>query len=188
MTTTHSSSILSRAPRVSIAQRAAGGFAKHAFVHGYSLYAGRHVVVAVSSPSAVDAVVRTSRARRVRLRADGNTLAIGCACGPTSLEGPIGCKHAWAALLEVDRLECLPILRSSTTPLIVTRLPPEPEEGADAAAEDTPPATKPAPEAKRRAKKKEAERQAPAPIRSAAKPRAPAKPAKKARLRGSRRT
>jgi hypothetical protein len=193
MTTTLSSSPLPRPPRVSIAQRAAAGFARHAFVHGYSLYAGRHVVVTSASPTAVEAVVRTSRVRRVHVRVEGGGIAIGCGCGPTSLDGPVGCKHAWAALLEVDRTEGLGAARGSTAPLVVTRLAfadaPEPEAApppAPAGEPDAPPRQKKRSDRARRreepsapAKKARAARAKKAPLRPASK----ARPKKQARAR-----
>jgi hypothetical protein len=167
----------------SIAERAARAFPKHAFVAGYALYAGGHVAVAGSTNGGVDAIVRTSRARPVRVRAADGAVAIGCGCTATSLEGDgVGCKHAWAVLLEIDRLALLEPLRASASPLRVTRL--DVGDGAAVPAASAPPAPKTtaarAAPAASSAKTPKAKPAAPAPAAAKAPPKtAPAKTAAK---------
>lgn len=166
-----------RARPPSLAERAARAFPKHAFLPGYALFAGGHVAIGASTSGGVDAIVRSSRPRPVRVRVADGGVAIGCACTPTSLEGDgVGCKHAWAVLLEIDRLALLEPLRASASPLRVTRL----DVVADGA-----PAPEPSAEPRRKAKPAKAgpaiaPAKAPKPERSASPPPAKAPPAKAA--------
>jgi len=63
----------------------------------------------------------------VHLRAEQGRLLIACSCPALSL-GIDLCKHAWAALLEVDRQDALSDLRSSRGPLVVEPTPAAPRQ------------------------------------------------------------
>jgi hypothetical protein len=122
----------------SIADRAARAFPSNAYLPGFTVFSARKIELAIIEESSVEAVVKTKRVERVSLRARDGDLLIRCSC-PASAVGFVGCKHAWAALLEIDRQRALGVLRGSRAPLRVASLeaatpsePGEPREGAPA--------------------------------------------------------
>ncbi len=103
-----------------IADRAAGAFPPNACVAGFALFAARKVELTVIDESAVDALVKVKSPRRVSLRAAAGMLSIRCSCPAPPARGEasstglvVGCKHAWASLLEADREGVLATLRRS---------------------------------------------------------------------------
>ncbi len=102
---------------LAIAGRAGHAFTPHAMMQGFVCHA-RGVELAAAGPARVHARVRSKRVHDVLLRADHGRLTIACTCPARSL-GLDFCKHAWAALLEVDRQDALGELRSSFGPLAV---------------------------------------------------------------------
>ena len=72
----------------------------------------------MSAPGRVHARVRSKRIHDVLLRAEGGRLVVACTC-PARSFGLDVCKHAWAALLEVDRLDGLSERRKTRGPLVV---------------------------------------------------------------------
>lgn len=103
--------------------------ATNAFVAGYTLFVGEKVTLDVMGPTAVDATVRGEIVRLVNLRAADGRLAIRCACAPENMKDPAGCKHAWAAMLEIDRRGTLDGLRAMPGPIALV---PWGEEGTPA--------------------------------------------------------
>ena len=103
---------------VTLADRAGPSFHAHAHAQGYARWRRGLVVIDEESPTAVTATVRGPRPRHIRLEAEGSRLLVHCTCPARTLERP-GCKHVWAALLEVDRRGALRCLRSTAGPLRV---------------------------------------------------------------------
>jgi hypothetical protein len=95
---------------LSLAGRAGHRFIPHVMVQGFACYI-RGVEVVSASDRHVHARVRSKRTHDVDLRADGGKLLVACTCPKQSLELAV-CKHAWAALLEVDRGTSLAGLRA----------------------------------------------------------------------------
>lgn len=130
-----------RGVATSIADRVAHAFTPHAMVQGFASHE-KGVETVSSTVDRFFARVRSKRTHEVSLRADAGRLVIACSCPARSL-GLKGCKHAWAALLEVDRSAGLGQLRDSTrSPLAVDMVGLECERPAPAKAKPVPP-TKP---------------------------------------------
>jgi uncharacterized Zn finger protein len=106
---------------VTIADRAGKCFHVHAHAQGYARWKSGSVSIEEESPRAVVAKVRGQPTRKVRLEEDGGRLLVDCTCSARTLERP-GCKHVWAALLEVDRRGALGGLRSTRAALRVVFL------------------------------------------------------------------
>ncbi|MBX3199716.1 MAG: SWIM zinc finger family protein [Labilithrix sp.] len=163
----------------SIAGRAGHAFAPHAMVQGFACHA-RGVELVASGTTRVHARVRSKRTHDVHLRAEGGRLLVACTC-PARSFGLDVCKHAWAALLEVDRQETLTALRGARGPLAVEAAPHLP--AAAATTREAPPpaavldaAMTPAAPVKARASRRTAK--APAKRDTAGAARAPAKQAR----------
>src|SRR4051794_16524420 len=90
---------------LSIAGRAGHAFTADVMLQGFACHA-RGVELSASGPSRVHARVRSKRVHDVLIRAAEGRLVIACSCPARSL-GVDLCKHAWAALLEVDRQNTL---------------------------------------------------------------------------------
>jgi hypothetical protein len=114
-------------PLVSLASRVGSKFRPHAMVHGLSCHR-RGVEIRDAGPSLVRARVRSQRVHEVVLRAEGGQLMIACSCPARSLD-VVGCQHAWAALLEVDKRGGLEALRTTRGPIeiVAAGLAPERE-------------------------------------------------------------
>ena len=118
---------------LSIAGRAGRAFTPHAMMQGFTCHA-RGVELAASTPGRPHARVRSKRLHDVLLRVDDGRLGGPCTC-PARSFGLDVCKHAWAALLEVDRQDGLSDLRKTRGPLVVVAAPlPTATESADATA------------------------------------------------------
>jgi uncharacterized Zn finger protein len=115
----------------SIAGRAGHGFEVHTMLRGFACHA-RGVEILETGPAHVRARVRSKRTYEVDLRAEGGRLLIGCTCPARSME-VAACKHAWAALLEVDRQGGLEDLRGVRGVLPVAPAPDRAEERAERA-------------------------------------------------------
>ena len=109
---------------LSIAGRAGHAFTPQAMLQGFVCHA-RGVELTASGPARVHARVRSKRMHDVHLRAEQGRLLVACSC-PARSFGLDVCKHAWAALLEVDRQDALADLRKSRGPLVVEPAPPPP--------------------------------------------------------------
>lgn len=120
-----SSSSLSPSPcppsALSIAGRAGHAFTPHAMMQGFTCHA-RGVELAASAPARAHARVRSKRLHDVLLRVEDGRLVVACTC-PARSFGLDVCKHAWAALLEVDRQDGLSALRKTRGPLVVVAAP-----------------------------------------------------------------
>ncbi len=132
-----SSSSLSPSPcppsALSIAGRAGHAFTPHAMMQGFTCHA-RGVELAASDPGRAHARVRSKRLHDVLLRVEDGRLVVACTC-PARSFGLDVCKHAWAALLEVDRQDGLSALRKTRGPLVVVAAPlPAAAGSADATA------------------------------------------------------
>src|SRR5262249_39698398 len=101
-----------------IADRAGKAFPIHAHTQGFARWKSGAVTIEEESASSVVAKVRGQRTRNVVLRLAAGALLVGCTCPARTLDLP-GCKHAWAALLEVDRRGALASLRTTRAPLRV---------------------------------------------------------------------
>ncbi|MCW5836901.1 MAG: SWIM zinc finger family protein [Labilithrix sp.] len=112
----------------SIARRAGHAFAPHAIVQGFACHA-RGVELTTSGSTRVHARVRSKRTHDVHLRAEGGRLVVACTC-PSRSFGVDACKHAWAALLEVDRRDALADLRGTRGALVVEAAPEQPATDA----------------------------------------------------------
>jgi hypothetical protein len=131
---------------LSIAGRAGHAFTPQAMLQGFVCQT-RGVELVASGPSRVHARVRSKRVHDVHLRAEHGKLLVACSC-PARSFGIDVCKHAWAALLEVDRQDALADLRKSRGPLIVEPSPPPPaapvaRDGAHEKVETKPSAARP---------------------------------------------
>ena len=119
-----------RAP--SLALRAASLFPVRACVLGYKLRVEGHVEVQQLSPTAIEARVKSDRARLVRLRSTADALAASCTCTPSELDAPT-CQHVWATLLEVDHVGALEGVRTAIGKLsflpLASPIEPKPIEG-----------------------------------------------------------
>jgi hypothetical protein len=137
---------------LAIAGRAGHAFTPQAMMQGYLCHS-RGVELAAAGPSRVHARVRSKRVHDVLLRAEHGRLSIGCTCPARSL-GLDFCKHAWAALLEVDRQDMLSDLRTTRGPLVVEASPtrPEPPSGTHDAPPDAPRSSKQVSAPRRKAK------------------------------------
>jgi len=102
---------------ISVAGRAGPAFTTHAMMQGFACHS-RGVELLVSAAARVHARVRSKRIHDVWLRAERGRLIIACSCPARSL-GLDVCKHAWAALLEVDRQVALSDLRAARGALVV---------------------------------------------------------------------
>lgn len=113
-------SVVSSFP-LSIAGRAGHKFTPPTMVQGFVCHA-RGVEIQQSSRTRVVARVRSKRVYDVDLRAVDGRLVVGCKC-PARSFGLDVCKHAWAALLEVDRKGGLEALREEVGTLTVEAAP-----------------------------------------------------------------
>lgn len=120
---------------ISVAGRAGHAFEPHAMLQGFACHA-RGVELTYSTSTHVRARVRSKRMHDVELRSDHGRLVIACSCPARSL-GLEVCKHAWAALLEVDRQGGLDDLRWTRGALVVDAAPLEPKDGSPAATMDS---------------------------------------------------
>jgi hypothetical protein len=120
-------------PGAALADRVAKSFPPHACVGGFAAFHRNEVTIVAHGDDAVNASVKTKRTRRVALRARGGALLVACTCAAPTL-GFIGCKHVWAALLEIDRQGALASLRGERSAVRVGVLPPEETAGAPGAA------------------------------------------------------
>lgn len=120
-------SLASSAPLTEpIAGRAGHRFEVHTMLQGFACHA-RGVEILETGPAHVRARVRSKRTHEVDLRAAGGRLLIGCSCPARSM-GVAACKHAWAALLEVDRQGGLEDLRGMRGVLHVEPAPERAQE------------------------------------------------------------
>lgn len=126
---------------LAIAGRAGHAFTPHAMMQGFVCHA-RGVELTASGAARVHARVRSKRVHDVLLRAERGRLSIACTC-PARTYGLDFCKHAWAALLEIDRQDALGDLRTTRGPLVVEVAPvaPEPSSGDSPAEPEAPPAS-----------------------------------------------
>jgi hypothetical protein len=85
----------------------------------------RGVELPVCGASRVHARVRSKRVHDVHLLAERGRLLVACSCPAQSL-GVDACKHAWAALLEVDRQDGLKDVRDIKGFLVVEAASVEP--------------------------------------------------------------
>jgi hypothetical protein len=100
--------------------------------------------------SSVDARVKTKRTRRLAFRVKDGDIFVSCTCTP-GLD-LVGCRHAWGAILEIDRQGALASLRAGRGPLHIARLaepPPDPPEPPAAPARTEKRRATPAPSAKK---------------------------------------
>lgn len=102
---------------LSLAGRAGYRFTPPTVIDGFACHA-RGVEIISSSSSYVRARVRSKRAYEIALTAVEKKLLIDCQCPARSL-GLDVCKHAWAALLEIDRRGGLEDLKDVGSALIV---------------------------------------------------------------------
>jgi hypothetical protein len=121
---------------LSIAGRAGHAFTAPAMMQGFVCHA-RGVELVSNSHARVHARVRSKRTHDVLLRAEDGRLSIGCTCVARTY-GLDFCKHAWAALLEVDRQDGLGDLRRTRGPLRVDVAPPAPDASPAKSAEPSP--------------------------------------------------
>lgn len=113
---------------VSVAGRAGHAFTPNAMLKGFECHK-RGVELDDPKKDRVRAHVRSQKPYDVDLRiTNNNRLVIQCTCPAESMT-PDPCKHAWAALLEIDRQGAFAELREKRGPLKVETLaatPPEP--------------------------------------------------------------
>ncbi len=164
-------------------------------IKGFACHA-RGVEILQTGRAHVRARVRSKRTYEVDLRAEGGRLLIACSCPARSM-GIAACKHAWAALLEVDRQGGLEDLRGTRGILRVEPAPEQAPSEAEPSRETAPPleATTPEPVRRERATEeksasKRSEKRTPArPGKTEAKPGpARAKPRDGGRPRGRSRS
>jgi hypothetical protein len=165
---TRGMSAVSTPPLPSLAGRAGHKFIAHVMVQGFACYA-RGVEIVVATRARVHARVRSKRTHDVELRADGKRLLVACTC-PKQSFGLDVCKHAWAALLEIDRTGGLEDLRTDRGTVSVVGVEREPDKpiGSSETKEPTKDEVK-KDELKVKEKKKEKERAKPKtdqPVRS----------------------
>lgn len=155
---------------ITIADRAGRSFPVHAHAQGYARWKGGNVSIEEESPRAVRAKVRGEQIRDVRLQDQDGRLLVQCTCPSRTFERP-GCKHVWAALLEIDKRGALAGLRSARTPLVVGFLEPKPT------VDQPPPPKEEKPKTKKKVKKPQAEKKKvsplPEPAADRASPRSP---------------
>jgi hypothetical protein len=125
--------------RAALADRVARAFPPLACVRGFRYFARRKVSLSSISDQELTAEVKGTRTQRVRLRVEGGSLGASCSCSAKVL-GPACCRHVWATLLELDRQEFLPALRSTGRPLALVALeglaaPPRPRRSPRATKE-----------------------------------------------------
>jgi len=151
---------------LSIAGRAGHKFTPPTMVQGFVCHA-RGVEIQQSSRTRVVARVRSKRVYDVDLRAVNGRLVVGCKC-PARSFGLEVCKHAWAALLEIDRKGGLEALREDIGTLAVEAAPSSEGEivAPDALSVSEPSAL---PDIKPSRKKAKARQAAPDPVASAKK-------------------
>jgi hypothetical protein len=143
-----------------IADRAGKSFPLHAHTEGFARWKTGAVSIEEETATSVVAKVRGQRTRDVVLRDEKGRLLVGCSCPARTFELP-GCKHAWAALLEIDRRGALPNLRTTRASLPVAFL----EAPTEPPAEPEPVALKKKKKQKEKKEKKEAKTvEAPAPL------------------------
>ena len=111
-----------------IADRAGRSFPLYAHTEGFARWKKGAVSIEQESPTSVVAKVRGQRTRDVVVHDEKGRLLVSCTCPARTFEVP-GCKHAWAALLEIDHRGALPNLRGSRAPLLVGFLAP-PSDGS----------------------------------------------------------
>lgn len=111
---------------VSVAGRVGHAFAPPAMLKGFECHT-RGVELLDSAPDHVVARVRGPRAQDVDLRVTSGRLVIKCTC-PSDSMTPDPCRHAWAALLEIDRQGLLDDLRTKRGYAPVERLTTAPVE------------------------------------------------------------
>jgi uncharacterized Zn finger protein len=102
-------------------------------VQGFACHA-RGVELCETTATHVRARVRSKRLHDVDLRATAGRLVIGCSC-PARSFGLDVCKHAWAALLEIDRKGGLEDLRAGPGVLPVDPAPLSTKESREASAQ-----------------------------------------------------
>ncbi len=144
-------------------------------LQGFACHA-RGVELRDANGTRVHARVRSKRLHDVELRAKEGRLLVACSC-PAQSMGLEVCKHAWAALLEVDRqgaLEDLRVRRGSVVVEVATKEAAEP----NAAAPQDEPAKAPTKSAKPPKESKSARE--PAKTAMTAKTKSAKEPAKKA--------
>jgi hypothetical protein len=151
-------------------------------VEGFACHA-RGVETVTSTAHRFQARVRSKRMHDVCLRAERGRLVIACSCPARSL-GLDGCKHAWASLLEIDRLAAFQDLRQSPGALVVEMVAPD-VKSKDQGPEDK--SAKPKEEPKRPGvAKAAASNRAGSPKSGAKAPPAPEKPAPTRKKKRSR--
>jgi uncharacterized Zn finger protein len=104
----------------SLADRVARSFPPQSCVAGFAAFVRRDVDIVVIDDSSVDARVKTKRTRRLAFRVKNGVLLVSCTCAP-GLD-LVGCRHAWGAILEIDRQGALASLRARRGPLHIGRL------------------------------------------------------------------
>jgi len=131
---------------ISVAGRVGHAFAPPAMLKGFECHA-RGVELLDTATDHVVARVRGPRPQDVDLRVASGRLVIKCTC-PSDSMTPDPCRHAWAALLEIDKQGLLDDLRTKRGPAPVERV-------AAAAAPAPPPANKKKKAAAKKKKKKQ---------------------------------
>lgn len=111
--------------QVSLTGRAGHAFAVNTMLQGYGCHT-RGVEVTQSSAAHAKARVKSKRTHDVDLRAKDGALLVHCSCPARSM-GVDFCRHAWATLLEIDRLGGLEDLRTSTQLLKLVPSEPQPQ-------------------------------------------------------------
>ncbi|MBX3229931.1 MAG: SWIM zinc finger family protein [Labilithrix sp.] len=109
---------------VSVAGRVGHAFAPPAMLKGFECHT-RGVELLDTSRDHVRARVRGPRPQEVDLTVDRGRLLIKCTC-PSESMTPDPCRHAWAALLEIDRQGLLDDLREKRGPARVDTTRDEP--------------------------------------------------------------
>ena len=110
---------------IMIADRAGKSFLPNAHAQGFARWKGGNVSIEQESTSTVVAKVRGARTYDVVLREEQGKLLVHCTCPARTFDRP-GCKHVWAALLEVDRRGALTALRERRGDVPVRFLEPSP--------------------------------------------------------------
>lgn len=127
---------------IAVADRAGRSFPLHAHTHGFARWKSGAVSIEAESERAVTAKVRGQRTRDVILREEKGTLFVHCTCPARTFELP-GCKHAWAALLEVDHRGALASLRTTRAPIRVSFMDVPPAPNAKSESSSSPPPSSP---------------------------------------------
>lgn len=115
---------------ISVAGRVGHAFAPPAMLKGFECHT-RGVELLDSAADHVVARVRGPRVQDVDLRVASGRLVIKCTC-PSDSMTPDPCRHAWAALLEIDRQGLLDDLRTkrghASVERVATAAAPLPDE------------------------------------------------------------